>query len=168
MLLQPHPPGFLDHKYSFSRKIKASETTIWNWLNQMDTFTKHQVWPYKVEFYSPDPAKIKEGFNEGILTNHIGPFINFPGKITSILVNYRDLQYFYGSYAISHRIIRPYRLEFSTLKQTEGFTILNCTLRSYVKPGWIRFWQLGLKFFWSSFKKWSKKSVEKIERENAE
>lgn len=164
MLLQPLPPGFIDHKYAFSIRLNASEAIIWSWLNKTETFTDNQVWPYKVEFYSPDPANIAEGFREGMITTHIGPMINFPGKITSILVNYRDLQYFYGSYVISPRLIRPYRLEFSTLKQTEGTTVLNCTLRSYVKPGWEGFWTFGCRLFWSSFKKWSKKSIERLEK----
>ncbi|MFZ9045738.1 MAG: hypothetical protein ACO2ZZ_07710 [Cyclobacteriaceae bacterium] len=163
MLLQPHPPGFSDHKFTFSIKLKASETTIWSWLNKTETFTENQLWPYKVEFYSPDQRKIPEGFNEGILTNHIGPFINFPGRITSIQNDYRDLQYYYGAYAISHRLIRPYRLEFSTREQEAGTTLLYCALKSYVKPGWVKIWGFGCQLFWASFKKWSKRSIEKLE-----
>lgn len=166
-LLQPKPPGFDDHNYEFTITIPSASKYVWKWLNNPDTFTKTQVWPYRVEFYSPDPANIPNGFHKGVLTNHTGPLVNFSGELTSIEDQYRDLQYFYGSYAIQFNWIRPYRLEFWT-KEVDGITALTCRISSYVKPGTIyKLWNSSQKLFWGRFKNWATKSVRKIERENS-
>lgn len=165
MLLQPLPPGFKNNVFIFSFSIPADEPTVWKWLNDTKTFTDTQYWPYKVEFYSPDPAKIPNGFNQGILTNHHGPFINFAGKLMTVEDNhYRDLQYTYGSYALSFRIIRPYRLEFKT-EEEDGVTTITGTVSTYVKPAWDNFWTSMQKIFWARFQKWATKSITKLERE---
>jgi hypothetical protein len=161
MLKQPKPPGFKDHSYTFDVVVTASEDTVWSWLNDTRTFTDTQVWPYRVEFYSPDAAVIPNGFHEGVLTNHTGPFINFAGELTSVQPHYRDLQYLYGSYAITFRWFRPNRLEFFTKADGDQVTI-TCTLSTYVKPSMEWMWNTGMKYFWRSFKKWSKKSIERI------
>lgn len=164
-LMQPLPPNFKSHSYEFTIEIDAESTYVWMWLNNPDTFTKTQIWPFRVEFYSPNPSSIPNGFNEGVLTNHRGPFINFAGKLTRIEPDYRDLQYFYGSYAITFRWIRPYRLEFWT-EEKENKTILKCKISSYVKPGFIyQCWDGAQKIFWSRFKYWARKSVKKIKKE---
>ncbi len=162
-MIQPQPPGYKTHTYSFSIEIPASEDMVWLWLNDPKTFTDTQYWPYKVEFYSPDPNTIPNGFHEGVLTNHSGPFINFAGKLVSIKPNYRDLQYFYGSYAISFNWIRPFRLEFAS-EQMNDATKLTCTISSYVKPSLYKFWDWSQKLFWSRFRKWSTKSIVKLQR----
>ena len=163
-MIQPPPPGFKTHAYSFTVAIPASESSVWAWLNNPATFTDTQVWPYKVEFYSPDPEKIPNGFHEGVLTNHTGPFVNFAGTLTEIKDNYRDLQYHYGSYAISFNWMRPFRLEFST-KYEDGQTKLTCTISSYVKPSIFNLWDRSQNLFWGRFKKWATKSIMKIERQ---
>lgn len=160
MILQPKPPGFADAIYRFSFEVDAAESTVWEWLNDPRTFTDTQYWPWKVEFYSPDPS-IQNGFNEGVLTNHHGPLINFAGVLTKIEKNsYRDLQYNYGSYAISFRWFRPYRLEFET-KASKGTTTITGTLSAYVKPSLEGLWLKAQKWFWASFQRWAKRSVSK-------
>lgn len=161
MLLQPHPPGFKDHQFSFEVDIPNTAGDVWTWLNDPSTFIDDQIWPYKVEFYSPDPENIPNGFHEGVLTNHTGPFINFAGKLTAIEPHYRDLQYCYGSYAFAFGWFRPYRLEFWTEEQ-EGGTKLKCTLSTYVKPSLYNLWERSQRIFWRRFKRWSKKSVRKV------
>ncbi|MEO1054112.1 MAG: hypothetical protein AAFX87_25970 [Bacteroidota bacterium] len=163
MLLQPPPPGFVDHKHEFSFEIPTDAKYVWQWLNDTRTFTDTQVWPWRVEFYSPYPDRIPNGFHEGVLTNHHGPFINLAGVLTQIEYNYRDLQYNYGSYAISFRWIRPYRLEFST-EETESGTNITCTLSAYVKPSMKGFWSKSQRLFWGRFKRWSRKSIVKLSK----
>jgi len=163
-MLQPKPPGFEVHEYEFSLMLNAESHYVWKWLNDPDTFTKSQVWPYKVEFYSPNMEKIPSGFNEGVLTNHTGPFVNFAGKLITINTNYRDLQYYYGSYALSFGWIRPYRLEFWTEDHENDQTKLTCKISSYVKPGIAyKLWDNGQKLFWSSFRSWARKSVHRLQ-----
>lgn len=159
MVLQPPPPGFKDNKFQFSFQVKTNESHVWNWLNDTKTFTDTQYWPYRVEFYSPNPEDIPNGFNEGVVTNHHGPLINFAGVLTTVKPNYRDLQYTYGSYALSFRWIRPYRLEFKTSANGDELTEVECTLSAYVKPSWEKIWVSGQKWFWGSFKRWAGKSI---------
>jgi len=161
MLLQPPPPGFKNHQFQFQIDLPHAEEQVWTWLNDPRTFTDTQVWPFKVEFYSPDPDSIPNGFHEGVLTNHTGPFVNFAGKLTSIDPHYRDLQYFYGSYAVAFGWFRPYRLEFWTEAHDEG-TQLCCTLSTYVKPRLFGLWDRSQRLFWGRFKRWAGKSVRKI------
>lgn len=158
-MLQPCPPNFQEHVHSFSFTIPAPAASVWSWLNDTKTFTDTQVWPYKVEFYSPDPEKISDGFNEGVLTNHTGPFVNFAGQLVSIDENYRDLQYYYGSFAISFGWIRPFRLQFWTKQESEEQTQLSCSIGVYVKPYISSIWSSAQKMFWKRFQKWAIKSV---------
>ncbi len=164
MLLQPLPPGFIDHAYAFEVSVDASNESVWRWLNDPKTFTDTQYWPFRVEFYSPDTESIPNGFNEGVLTNHHGPLLNLPGELVEIKSNeYRDLQYNYGSYVIGFRLIRPYRLEFWTESNGDQ-TIIKCKLSSYVKPSIAGSWTSAQKVFWKRFKRWSKKAIPKLER----
>ena len=167
MLLQPPPPGFLEHSYEFEVTIDASNEAVWKWLNDPETFTESQYWPFRVEFYSPDPEHIPNGFHEGVLTNHHGPLLNLVGELVQIKPNsYRDLQYYYGSYALSFRWIRPYRLEFWTTEK-ESKTEIRCKLSSYVKPSFSSFWTTSQRFFWKSFKRWSKRAIPKLDSAKA-
>lgn len=163
MLLQSQPPGFKSHAFEFEVIVPASNEAVWTWLNDTRTFTDTQYWPFKVEFYSPSPDSIPNGFNEGVVTNHHGPFLGLPGELVKITPNaYRDLQYYYGSYALSFRWIRPYRLEFWT--EPDGSqTKIRCKLSSYVKPWIARFWTKAQAMFWLSFKRWSRKAIPKLE-----
>ncbi len=159
MIKQPQPPGFENHIFQFAFRVETTPENVWDWLNDTKTFTETQIWPYKVEFYSPDPENVHTGFNEGILTNHTGPFINFAGELSRIEPNkYRDLQYFYGSYAFRFRLVRPYRLEFNTVDEGDS-TIVTCTLSSYVKPWFDNIWTTLQTLFWGRFKRWASKSI---------
>jgi hypothetical protein len=58
------------------------------------------------------------GFEPRVLNVHHGPQLNVAGVIGEVrdpqsgVAAYRDLKYFYGSYAISSRFVRPTRLQF--------------------------------------------------------
>ena len=157
-MLQPPPPGFKNNVFRFSFDVNASESAVWEWLNDTRTFTDTQYWPWKVEFYSPDEQKVPTGFNEGVLTNHHGPLINFAGVLAKVDANYRDLQYTYGSYAFNFNWIRPYRLEFET-NSAGGVTTITGTLSAYVTPRLDGLWSWFQKRFWSRFKNWASKSI---------
>ncbi len=165
-MIQPIPPGFQKHVHYFEFDLQASEASVWQWFNDTRTFTDTQVWPYKVEFYATDESDTN-GFQEGVLTNHTGPFVNFPGELVRIQENYRDLQYFYGSYALHFQWIRPFRLEFWTEKTNQG-TKVKCALSAYVKPWIFKFWSWSQRLFWSRFQRWSTRQILKLERRNQE
>lgn len=165
-MIQPTPPGFQKHVHYFEFELAADESAVWTWLNDTRTFTDTQVWPYKVEFYSPDEAEIPNGFHEGVLTNHTGPLANFAGKLVKIDPNYRDLQYYYGSYALNFHWVRPFRLEFWTEKTEDG-TRLKCALSSYVKPWIFKLWAWSQRVFWGRFKRWSTRNILKIQASGA-
>ncbi len=131
-----------EFKYTFSKnEIKINK--IWEALKLRETFVKGQLFPYKVEF---DSATQKGPFEEGELSIHHGPLISLHGAIGRIDDDYRDLQYFYGSYVFSFRWIRPTRLEF--FKNGNEITVkLNYYVKWWVKPFWAGFnW-----FFWRLF-----------------
>ena len=104
--------------YVFEKTFKVSEKRmdkIWERLNRRESFVKGQVFPYKVEFANPT----QEGpFQTGELNIHHGPLLSLHGVIGEISSEYRDLKYFYGSYVLSFRIIRPVRLEFFRKKNS--------------------------------------------------
>ncbi|MEM7550539.1 MAG: hypothetical protein AAF363_12730 [Bacteroidota bacterium] len=159
-IIQPKPPGFEDQVHKFKFEVNTSNERVWRWLNDPDTFTKTQYWPYIVEFYSPEAGVASAGFQEGVITNHYGPFINFAGILTEIKPEeYRDLQYYYGSYAINFNWIRPYRLEFSTRIVEENRTEITGRICCYVKPWISGFWLSMQRRFWKRFQKWSSKSI---------
>jgi hypothetical protein len=162
-LVQPKPPKFQEHSYRFEFTVNQSRQDVWNWLNRPETFTDTQIPPFRVEFYSPSPD-IPNGFHEGVLNTHHGPLINFSGVLTSIQPpHYRDLQYYYGSYAISIRWIRPYRLQF-WLEESDGSTTVVAQIDSYVKPWISGLWTTAQKVFWSRFPSWARRSVSRLKK----
>ena len=161
-LIQPQPEGFVPHEFTKEFTSTHSKDAIWKWLNTPETFTDTQVPPYKVEFYSPNPAEVDNGFNEGVLNIHYGPLINFAGVLTKIdEAGYRDLQYFHGSYAFSVRWLRPYRLEFWVEAPEEGKTVVKMRLSTWVKPWASKLWSSFQGLFWSRFGHWMNKAVSK-------
>lgn len=159
-LVQPQPPRFQDHRFNLEFEINESKEKIWTWLNKPETFTDTQIPPYKVEFYSPDPENIPNGMNEGVLNIHHGPFINFAGVMGKIEPNqYRDLQYFHGSYAFSLRWIRPYRLEFWIEEGKNKTSKVRMQLSTWVRPWISGIWTSFQKLFWSRFEGWMKRSL---------
>jgi hypothetical protein len=118
-------------------------SSIWEKLQRRETFTKGQLFPYRVEF----AANSQEGvFSPGELNIHHGPFLSLSGAIGEVSSTYRNLHYFYGSYVISFRIIRPVQLEFFRNGPT-----LTLKLHTFIRP-WLRpFWRFSNQFFWSIF-----------------
>jgi hypothetical protein len=145
--------------------VRASVQTVADYLNRTQTFTQGQIPPYRVEFIDPQTHLRTERFEVGILTNHFGPLLNLPGKITQIEGSrYRELVYGYGSYAISNRLFRPEKLQFWFDPDPSGAkTKVHLRLTTSCRWGWKWLWRLGMWSFWPSFvagmKLWSRLSA---------
>ena len=117
--------------------------------NSPETFTDSQIFPFRVEFVAPDGGE--DNFRTGVHCIHHGPLMSFAGIIGEIRSpEYRDLQYFYGSYALSFRVIRPKRLQF-WLEETDLGTKVTVGVSSLVRNGWHAVWTIGQTLFWPSF-----------------
>ncbi|MEM9985059.1 MAG: hypothetical protein AAF804_08175 [Bacteroidota bacterium] len=159
--LQAKPKSWKVHRHEFFIVSAASSERVWAWLNNPETFTKGQVPPYRVEFVSPDPENIAPGFHVGVQTVHHGPFLNFAGVINEIREGeYRDLQYYYGSFALSLRWIRPLRLQFWVEELEPGITRVRGQVDSYVKPWIFAAWTWAQQIFWGSFGRLLRKHTE--------
>ncbi|MEL6589373.1 MAG: hypothetical protein AAFQ68_04805 [Bacteroidota bacterium] len=155
--LTAQPPGFVQHTHRFEVVSKRSRDEIWTWLNTPETFTKNQVWPFRVEFVSPEEGG-KADFSVGVLNVHHGPLLNFAGVLTEIQEGrYRDLHYYYGSYALSLRWIRPTRLQFWLEDMPDGGCKVIGQVDSFVKPAMAGFWSFAQRFFWGQFRWWMPK-----------
>jgi len=116
---------------------------VWDKLQKRETFVKGQIPPYRVEFESG----LSEGdFREGEKNIHHGPLLSVHGEIGEISDVYRGLHYYYGSYVLSFRLIRPVLLEFY---KTE--TGIKMKLHSYVHPQFLSLWRFGNGVFWKRF-----------------
>ena len=138
------PEGMLEDLFE-RRFILQDEQldNIWHKLNLRESFVRGQVFPYRVEF---ETIQQEGPFESGELNVHHGPMLSVHGAIGEITENYRGLDYFYGSYVLSFRWIRPVQLEFL---REDGALVLR--LHSYVKP-WMRpFWRAGNAVFWKFF-----------------
>jgi hypothetical protein len=139
------PPGFV--LYEFERTFTYSKEKIdsaWKRLQRRETFTKGQLFPYRVEF----AALSQEGeFAPGELNIHHGPFLSVHGAIGEVNPTYRSLDYFYGSYVLSFRLVRPIRLEFFR----DGNN-LKVKIGVYVRPWFKPIWHFGNVLLWSSFR----------------
>ena len=152
-IFNPKPKFLKKNKYTKTVTAKSDVDSVWTWLNSMDTFSKGQVPPYRVEFINPS-GEGEPTFKEGVYTNHHGPLLSACGAIGEMQKNkYRDLRYFYGSYVISFRLIRPTRLQF-WLETNGSETHIKMSLDSYVSPMFEPVWNLGLKLFGISFQSW--------------
>ena len=149
------PAGFVPHAYRRAFHVPYSEDRVWNWLNDPATFTEGQVWPFRVEF-------VDGGFEPGVLNVHHGPLLNFAGAIGEVrepdagVVGYRDLKYFYGSYAISPRLVRPTRLQFwvDPREGSDEGTLLTLQVDSLVRGWFTKPWDLSQRVFWQRFPRW--------------
>ncbi len=154
------PPGFTPHVYRRSFVTPFPSGQVWAWLNDPATFTEGQVWPFRVEF-------VDGGFEPGVLNVHHGPLLNVAGVIGEVRnprpggVGYRDLKYFYGSYAISPRLVRPTRLQFwaEETKWEDGGTLITLQLDSLVRRSFVSLWDRSQRIFWSRFPIWMKKEL---------
>ena len=146
------PEGFVSHAYRQTFQVPHGHRRVWNWLNDPATFTEGQVWPFRVEF-------VDGGFEPGVLNVHHGPLLNFAGAIGEVrppegdTAGYRDLKYFYGSYAVSPRLIRPTRLQF-WVEGSGDDTLLTLQVDSLVRRRFARTWSLLQKVFWQRFPRW--------------
>ena len=154
------PPGFVEHAYERSFVAPFPVGLVWSWLNDPATFTEGQVWPYRVEF-------VRGGFEPGVLNVHHGPFLNAAGVIGEVrapapgVPGYRDLKYFYGSYALSPRLVRPIRLRFwaeEASARTTG-TRVSLELDALVRRPFVPAWELSQRVFWSRFPAWMGKKL---------
>jgi hypothetical protein len=139
------PHGFISYVYERDFKFAASEIShAWEKLQRRETFTKGQIFPYRVEF----AASSQEGpFLPGELNIHHGPLLSVHGTIGEVSSTYRSLDYFYGSYVLSFRFIRPIKLEFHRCDDT-----LKLRITYFIKPCFRPYWHFLNRIFWSSFR----------------
>ena len=153
------PPDFVEHAYRKSFPVPIPMEVAWGWLNDPATFTEGQVWPFRVEF-------VDGGFEPGVLNVHHGPFLNAAGVIGTVqeprpgAAGFRDLKYFYGSYALSPRLVRPTRLRFWVQEAPDGEgTLVTLRLDSLVRRAFVRPWELSQRVFWARFPRWMARDV---------
>jgi len=137
--------GFARHDCARTFEVAAPRADVWDWLNDPETFTRGQPWPYFVEF-------VGGGFEPGVQNTHTGPLLHCCGEIGEVRApTYRDLRYHYGAYVLAMRWIRPTRLQFWLEEVAPGQTRVAVRLDSQCRP-WIRGpWTAGQRFFWWLF-----------------
>ncbi len=154
---QAAPDGFHLHQYQHCWDVPHSYQAVWDWLNRPETFTESQLPPYRVEFVSQRP-EVPAGFYEGGLNIHHGPFLVVAGTLTEMRPpEYRDLQYFYGSFVLSLRLVRPTRLQFWVEPIDSRSTRVRVQLDALVRGWFVPIWDLGNRGFWWSFGYWLKR-----------
>jgi len=80
--------------------------------------------------------------------------MNFAGVLAAVdEPSYRDLQYTYGSYGFSVRLVRPTRLRFWLAELPEG-TRVDLRVDSLVRPRLARGWTALQRPFWARFARW--------------
>lgn len=152
------PPSFRRHRFERSFHVDLPVEEVWDWLNDPETFVKGQVWPWRVEF-------IGGGMEPGVLCNHHGPFMSFPGVIGEVRAPaYRDLEYLYGAYALSPRLVRPTRLQFWTRARRDGGTDVRLAIDCLVHRRFTGIWSRLQRFFWGSFHRWMTRGVARRRR----
>lgn len=158
----PRTPGFIEHAHTTEFRIAAHWTHAWRWLETPETFSEGQIWPYRVDFLAPEPGS-PAGFHEGGLNIHHGPLLSLPGRLDTIEETqdgaYRSLSYFYGSYVLSLRLLRPTRLEFLVLGEGDAETRVRLRLSSDVVPWAEKPWSRMQEVFWSRLGSWMARSI---------
>lgn len=155
------PPGFVATVYEHEWHIDRRREDVWAWLCDPATFTDGQIPPFRVEFLTNHLGET--GFNEGVYNAHVGPLMSFSGVLGTIEpMRYRDLQYFYGSYAISHALFRPTRLQFwldDDATGTESATELHLRLDAFVRAPATGVWDRLMRTFWNRFGSWCERAI---------
>ena len=142
LLVHPAPTHFQPHHFEHTIEVAAPVAAVWDWLNRTETFTRGQPPGYRVEF-------VGDRFEPGVCTVHHGPFLNFAGVIGEMeALRYRDLRYFYGSYALSLRLIRPTRLQVWLEARGDRSTQVRLRVDSHVRPWMAGLWTLAQRLFW--------------------
>ncbi|MEM9652574.1 MAG: hypothetical protein AAGA65_10790 [Actinomycetota bacterium] len=153
------PTGFVANVYEHRWQISRPRTAVWSWLCEPATFVDGQIRPFRVEFLQN--AEGETGFAEGVYNSHVGPFMSFSGVLGTIEPErYRDLQYFYGSYAVSHALFRPTRLQFWVDDgPSADSTTLRLQLDTYVRGSAEKLWIRGMNVFWKRFGSWCERDI---------
>lgn len=148
---QPLPPGFREHRSEGALSSPVGRDQLWAWLCDPDTFRRGQIPPWRVEFVAPEGGAWG-GFETGTPNVHHGPGLVVAGLIGAMRrPEYRDLRYFYGSHALSLRLIRPTRLQFWLEEEGAG-TRLRWRLDAQVRRGWGGLWTFVQAIFWRGFR----------------
>ena len=149
--IQVKPTNFVENSFNLTHIYNKPIESCWNKFNHSDTFSKHQIFPYRVEF-CPKNSSSNNHFHENVWTNHHGPLLNAAGKIVTMNpFSYRDLHYTYGSYALSFRLLRPVRLQFFFEEIDTNKTSVRVQFDTYV-PNWFsKLWTFTQYFFWKPF-----------------
>jgi hypothetical protein len=154
------PAGFVSSAYEHEWRIGRPRSDVWAWICDPATFTDGQIPPFRVEFLTNDRGET--GFAEGVYNSHVGPLMSFAGVLGVIEpLRYRDLQYFYGSYAISHALFRPTRLQF-WLDDADGHqheTLLRLRLDAFVREPALGVWNRMMRLFWKRFGSWCERAI---------
>lgn len=152
------PSGFVRDEYDHSWTISRPIADVWLWLNDPATFTDGQIPPFRVEFLTN--ASGQTGFHEGVYNAHVGPLMSFSGVLGEMEhERYRDLQYFYGSYAVSHALFRPVRLQFWLDQAGPEATVLRLRVDTDVREGALGVWHKLMNVFWKRFGRWCEKAI---------
>ncbi|MEP1125640.1 MAG: hypothetical protein ABJH68_17295 [Ilumatobacter sp.] len=162
LLVEPSPaeppPGFVRDEYLHLWSIDRPRSEVWQWLCDPATFIDGQIPPFRVEFLSD--AAGRSGFHEGVYNAHVGPLMSFSGVLGEIdEEKYRDLQYFYGSYAVSHALFRPVRLQFWLDEVDPNTTLLRLQLDTFVRARALGVWHRLMGVFWKRFGRWCEKAI---------
>ncbi len=150
----PRAVGFVENRCQRDFRIEAPFDAVWGWLETPETFSEAQVWPFRVEYLDARPD-VPAGFHEGGLNIHHGPLLCLPGRLDTIRETtdraYRSLEYLYGAYVLSLRLIRPTRLEFWVDREADRRTRVRLCLSSDVHPLVETPWWRLQHVFWSRF-----------------
>lgn len=148
---QPCPPDFVEHVYERSFEVEAPREAVWAWLDRPEHFVDAQVFPMRIEFASSEPG-IEPGFAPGALNLHHGPMMGLAGSMTEVRPGaYREMQYLYGSYVLSLRLIRPRAMAFELSDAGGGRTRVRVRFTSWTHPRACRLWTLLQRGFWWRF-----------------
>jgi hypothetical protein len=139
----PTPKNMRLNQFTYQMNYGKKAELVWNILQRRETFCRGQLPPWRVVFESGLSSGTME---KGEFSIHHGPMLSAHGVVTEINDHYRDLQYGYGSYAISYRLIRPYRLQFFKEKD-----LVRLQFDVYTPAWFAGIWNLLSFIFWPQF-----------------
>ena len=143
----PCPKGYVESVVNIQGTTSTPLERVWSWLSRKDTFAKGQIPPYRVEFFGD---KADPFFHEGSYNNHHGPFLHLPAHVTVMKPNeFREMQYLYGSFVLSYRLIRPTALRM-WVDSKDSKTTVRVELHAQVRPWMKRMWEWFNGLFWKT------------------
>ena len=149
--IQVKPPQLKLNSFSIDHIFSKPLDSCWKILNHSDTFSKHQLFPYNVEFFPLNKSSTNH-MQEKVWTNHHGPLLSAAGQLVTLTPqSYRDLHYNYGSYAISFRLIRPVRLQLFFTALESNKTKVTVQFDTYVASWFNTLWTYIQYLFWKPF-----------------